>query len=268
MCMFKSRMRDDVTTKIFVIGVRQVFGPNGNRIYRCYFHSPCMSIVFIICVVDMHVQRIPIFCFILFWTALSSPPKLTNYEITQRLGHSRSPKRSPSVILQSQDHVHWQPMIVASPSKRDDEEEDYLRVRSINILSTTVPIVAATHHLDMFYNSILYNALTLWTSLPPQLTLTMSLGCLQVRMSVVWKHGTPRGIPWAFVRNFARNMLGMTHKGFAGTYDMYYSSIPDGLRPEISVQVSLRVAWTSIGWRPGTQTPSRSIPRAVDSSLR
>ncbi len=252
----------------FVMDVRQVFSPNGNTIYRCYFHRPCMSIVLLTCVVDMHVQGIPFFCCVLSWIAWSSRPILASYEMAQRHEYGRSPKRSPSVRPQSQDHVHPQPMIVASSSKRDDEEEDYLRVRSINILSTTVPIVAATHHLDMLYNSILYNALTLWTSLPPQLTLTMSLGCLQIRMSVVWNHGTPRGIPWAFVRNFARNMLGMTHRGFAGTYDMYYSSVPDGLRPEISVQVGLRVAWTSIGWRPETQSPPRSIPRAVDSSLR
>lgn len=214
----------------------------------------------------MHDQRILCFCFLFVQTALSIPPISESYGRVQRLGHSRSPQDSRSVYSQFEHHGNPQPMAVARSSKRDDDEEDDLRVRHIDILTTTIPLVEATHGLEVFYNFILYNALETWINTPPQLALSISLGCLQVRMSVIWNDGPPRGIPWAFVRNFARNMLAMTRCGFAGTYDMYYSSIPGARRPVRSVQVSLRVCRTSITCHHQPQRPSGSLPSAIDPS--
>lgn len=129
--------------------------------------------------------------------------------------------------------------------KRNDEHNDGLRVRRIDIVSGSVPIAAAAHALEMFYNAILYNALAPWCSVPPQQALVMTLGPLQLTMNVVFDSGVPRGIPWAFVRNFARNMLAMTARGFTGTFDMYYET-DDGLSfnahlPSLGVEVHLRV---------------------------
>lgn len=221
--------------------------PNGKSIYRCYLQRPCESAVTVTFVVDMHGLRFMFFCFLFFQTASSFPPIAENYERAPRLGYRQD---SCSVISQSEHHGTPQTMVVARSSKRNDDEDDDLRIRNINILTTTVPLIAAMHDLDMFYNSILYNALAPWINMPPQTALSITCGCLQLKISVVVNYGPPRGIPWAFVRNFARNMLVMTHGGFAGTYDMYYSSIRGAFRPEFSVQVSLRVCWKNVGWNP------------------
>ena len=107
--------------------------------------------------------------------------------------------------------------------KRDDEQSDNLRIRRIDILSGSIPIAVAAHSLELFYHAILYNALAPWSVWPPQQALVMTMGPLQLTMNVVYDGGVPQGIPWAFIRNFARNMMAMTALGFTGTYDMYYS---------------------------------------------
>lgn len=108
--------------------------------------------------------------------------------------------------------------------KRDDEQSDPLRIRRIEILTSNIPIATAAQSLEMFYNAILYNALAPWCILAPQQILVMTMGPLKLTMEVVLNGGAPQGIPWAFVRNFARNMLAMTALGFTGTYDMYYGT--------------------------------------------
>ena len=132
-------------------------------------------------------------------------------------------------------------------ARRDDEQGDSLRIRRIVIVTASIPIVAAAHSLERFYNAILFNALAPWCSLPPQRSLQMTMGPLQLSMEVVDNYGIPQGIPWAFVRNFARNMLAMTALGFTGTFNMYYDT--DGSFPfnarflNFGVDVRLRILW-------------------------
>lgn len=121
-------------------------------------------------------------------------------------------------------HVSLRP--ADAMSKRDDEQSDDLRIRRIDILSSSIPIAVAAHSLELFYHAILYNALAPWSVWPPQQALVMTMGHLQLTMNVVYDGGVRQGIPWAFVRNFARNMIAMTALGFTGTYDMYYSRHP------------------------------------------
>lgn len=129
--------------------------------------------------------------------------------------------------------------------KRDDEQGDPLRIRKIVIVSGSVPIAASAHSFEFFYNSILFQALAPWCFLPPQGALVMTMGPLQLTMTIVYNGGVPQGIPWAFVRNFARNMLAMTARGFTGTYDMYYSTDfgYSPLLPGLGVDVQLRILW-------------------------
>lgn len=138
-------------------------------------------------------------------------------------------------------------------AKRDDEQSDDLRVRSIEILTGSIPIAVAANSLELFYNAILYNALAPWCTRPPQQALVMTMGPLQLTMNVVVDSGVAQGIPWPFVRNFARNMLAMTALGFTGTYDIYYSrhsvsttgfGIPfNPGNPNLAVEVRLRILW-------------------------
>ena len=130
-------------------------------------------------------------------------------------------------------------------TKRDDNETDDIRIGGVRILTSSVPIAAAAYSLEIFYNAILYNALTLWSTQPPQQMLSVTMGPLQLTMAVVFNDGVPQGIPWDFVRNFARNMMGVTALGFTGTYDMSYtrkrglSLSPMGL----GVEVRFRILW-------------------------
>lgn len=130
-------------------------------------------------------------------------------------------------------------------SRRDDVLDDDLVARHIQIVTSTVPIADAVNALQVFYNSILYNALAPWGNMEPQVALRMTMGCLELTMEVVSdRTRTRRGIPWAFVRNFARNMLTMTTMGFTGTYDMYYSTnLGYYFNPDLGVEVHLRVLW-------------------------
>ena len=138
-------------------------------------------------------------------------------------------------------------------AKRDDEQSDDLRVRSIEILTGSVPIAVAASSLELFYNAILFNALAPWCTRPPQQHLVMTMGPLQLTMTVVVDSGVAQGIPWAFVRNFARNMLGVTALGFTGTYNMCYSRHSESTTgfgipftpatPDLAVEVRLRILW-------------------------
>ena len=131
--------------------------------------------------------------------------------------------------------------------KRNDEAIDDLWIRRINILTSSIPITPAALCLDRFYNSILTNAWAPWSSLPRQGNLVMTLGRLQLTMTVVLDSGIPQGIPWAFVRNFAQNMLAMTAMGFTGTYHMYFMRhdlLPFNPHlPNLGVDVRLRILW-------------------------
>ena len=133
--------------------------------------------------------------------------------------------------------------------ERDDEQDDDLRIRGIILQTCHIPITAAAYSLEIFYNAILINALGTWRSMEPQQNLVMTMGPLQLSMTIVLDSSVPQGIPWAFVRNFARNMVAMTAMGFAGTYDMYYtrfdtsgSSFSSPL-PNLGVHVVFRVSW-------------------------
>ena len=107
-------------------------------------------------------------------------------------------------------------------TKRDDDQNDDLRVREIKILTISVPVTVAANALEHFYNVVLFNALNPWGSQPPQQLVSLTMGPLHLTMTVAIDDGVPQGIPWDFVRNFARNMLAVTAMGFTGTYDMYY----------------------------------------------
>lgn len=133
--------------------------------------------------------------------------------------------------------------------KRDNDENDDMKIRRIEIVTGSVPIATAAHSLEGFYSAILSNALTSWCNQLPQQALVMTMGPLQLTMNVVVNSGVPQGIPWAFVRNFARNMLAMTSMGFTGSYNMYYSRLMDYELPfnpgvvNIGVEVRLSILW-------------------------
>ena len=127
--------------------------------------------------------------------------------------------------------------------KRVDDQVDDLWVRSINILTSSIPSSAAAAQLEEFYYSILCNTLAAWAQQPAQQMLFLNMGRLQLSMSVVMNSGAPQGIPWAFVRNFARNMLMMTRLGFVGTYNMYYMRHSNPSLPNLGVEVRLRILW-------------------------
>ncbi|KAL9133219.1 MAG: hypothetical protein Q9175_005603 [Cornicularia normoerica] len=167
----------------------------------------------------------------------SSPDKSQGAAILPQQPASQGSHKSQHVSLRS----------AGAMIQRDDEQSDDLRIIRIDIVTGSIPILAAANSLDMFYNAILYNALAPWCSVPPQQTLVITMGHLQLTMNVVFDDGVPRGIPWAFVRNFARNMLGMTAMGFTGTFDMYYAT-DYGLSfnhdlPNLGVEVRLRIVW-------------------------
>lgn len=150
-----------------------------------------------------------------------------------------------------------QSLIEHIPTKRDEYEADELTIGSIRILSSSVPIQTAVQSLELFYNQILYNARVHWIGIEPQFTLQLNVGCLQLTMSIAFNHGVVRGIPWSFVRNFARNMLVMTRSGFTGTYNMLYLSRNGAFNPVFGVDVSFRVLWECIG-PPQSRPPDRS----------
>lgn len=131
-------------------------------------------------------------------------------------------------------------------TKRTDNDDDDLRIRYVQILTSTVPILSAARELDRLYNNILYNALVLWASIPLSQRLTFRMGCLELTMHVGFSRGTPRSIPWAFVRNFCRNMLAATRTGFVGTYRMSFASIFGEWNPELRIEVELRIRWEEL----------------------
>ena len=129
--------------------------------------------------------------------------------------------------------------------KRDDNDDDDLRVRNINILTTVMPVPFAAQYLGYFYNSLLYNALVPWSNVAPQFNLRMTMGPLDLTMRIVFDtNSPPRRIPWAFVRNFARNMLMMTQLGFTGTYVMLYKT-SYATDNNICVEVRLNILWSN-----------------------
>lgn len=195
-----------------------------------------------------------------FWqTARVSPSSPPTYEV-EELANGRMPEDQHYRLSHSGGHRVPQGMNLGRAQKRDDQEEDDFRVQSIDIVTSTLPIIDAAHNFEMFYGAILYNALAPWANSPPQMALVMTLGCLQLSMSIEIYFGPPRGIPWAFVRNFATNMLTMTRMGFAGTYDMYYVSNHGVATPEYGLRVTLRISWPSIGRHLAPSENRRSLP--------
>ena len=169
-----------------------------------------------------------------------SPDRTQGSAIRPQYPSSRESYKSQHVSLRSTDAI----------TRRDDDLIDALRIRRIIIVTGSIPIVpvaVAALSLERFYDTILSHTLAPWRSLPPQQALAINMGPLQLTMNVVYSNGIPQGIPWAFVRNFARNMLAMTALGFTGTYNMYYDtddgSSPDRLLPNFGVDVRLRVLW-------------------------
>ena len=129
-------------------------------------------------------------------------------------------------LTRGQTENHLSSEQTVSLGERSDDAND-LVVQQINIRTSTIPVVHAAHFLEHFYNSILYNALAPWSTMEPQLRLRMTMGSLELTMMVAFNAGgTPRGIPWSFVRDFARNMLVMTRMGFTGTYEYVIFSKP------------------------------------------
>ena len=132
-------------------------------------------------------------------------------------------------------------------SERDDNSDDDLRVQGVTILTTTVPIWDAVRVLAVFYGSILDRALSSWATIPEQPVVIINMGCLQLTINVPFAGDSPRAIPWAFVRNFARNMLAMTRRGFTGTYRMWFISAFGLGNAQLDVEVRLSVCWDRLG---------------------
>ena len=178
-----------------------------------------------------------------FISYASSVPRGDTYSSTDKSqGSAILPHHPSSRGSYRTHHVSIKP--TDALIKRDDDDD--LRVRWINIVSGSVPIAAAAHSLQMFYNAILFNTLTQWCTQPPQQVMVMTMGRLQLTMKIVVGSGVRQGIPWAFVRNFARNMLAMTAMGFTGTYDMVYLRVNDlfpSAPADIGVEVRLRFLW-------------------------
>lgn len=150
--------------------------------------------------------------------------------------------------LPSEDQYSTHGSLPTPLHKRNDEEDDDLRARRIEIMTIMIPLPTASHTLEYFYAHILFNALALWANVPPAPNLVFTLGCLELTMNVLSNHGPARGISWAFVRNFARNMIAMTRRGFVGTYRMYYSSIYGTCYcPQMAVEVELRIRADRVG---------------------
>lgn len=127
--------------------------------------------------------------------------------------------------------------------KRNDEQTDDLWVRRINILTNCIPYTSAAPFLALFYHILLFRTLESWHTRPPQPYLTMTMGRLRLTMRVVSDLGAQQRIPWAFVRNFAINMMAMTAMGFTGTYDMYYMTPPNPHLRNLAVEVRLGILW-------------------------
>ena len=167
--------------------------------------------------------------------------KTTITDVQVNRGPAMLPQHPWSQGSQTSDYVSSRQTGVMV--KRDDEQDDDLWVRTIQIISSTIPYRAAAPFLEQFYLSILYNALESWTSQPPQQKLFVTIGRLQLTMQVALDTGVRQGIPWAFVRNFARNMLMMTRLGFVGTYDMFFMRHYNPHSPILIVEVRLRISW-------------------------
>ena len=126
----------------------------------------------------------------------------------------------------------------------NDNDDDDLRIATVVVLTSTVPIWSAARALESFYTSILSHAMGPWANLRLLPRLDVDFGCLLLTMRVITGDRSPRrGIPWIFVRNFARNMLTMTRLGFTGTYSILYLSV---IGPDLGVVVELRVRWEEI----------------------
>lgn len=167
----------------------------------------------------------------------SRPGKIQNLAILPQHPSSRISDDKPSVSSP------W-----AGPMIKRDNEQDDLTVRRITVLTSSVPVPAATRFFEVFYRTLLYHTLDIWSRQPPQHQLVLRMGHLQLTMNVMFSWGPPQAIPWAFVVDFARNMLTMTGLGFAGTYDMYYTR-GDHWRwhdfGNLGVEVHLRFLWGS-----------------------
>ena len=192
---------------------------------------------------------------LLFLSALSSafalPRGATDLSLDESQGTAIMPLPGSSQGSFKSHHVSLRS--TDAMTKRDDEQSDDLRIRRIEILTSSIPIAVAAYSLEMFYNAILHNALAPWCTRPPQQALVMTMGPLQLTMTVVANSGVAQGIPWPFVRNFARNMLAMTALGFTGTYNMFYSRHSVSTRgfgipftpdtPDLAVEVRLGILW-------------------------
>ena len=108
-----------------------------------------------------------------------------------------------------------------------------------------MPLVNAAEALLSFYNNILLQTLNPWANEEPQLALTISMGHLELTMAVVPDSSRNfQGIPWSFVRTFARDMVIMTCAGFTGTFVMQFSTDRGyNAIPDLTVEVRLRILW-------------------------
>ena len=102
--------------------------------------------------------------------------------------------------------------------KRDDEQDDGLSIRGIQDCEWRRSCRSRSP-LPSYPTRSLFGMLgILGASVSSVLVITM--GCLQLTLTVVLDSGVPRGIPWAFVRNFARKMRAMTGLGFPRSNDV------------------------------------------------
>ena len=154
---------------------------------------------------------------------------------------------SPATAVGATGHSTSQLLATGLRKRTDIDEDDDLVIKTIEILTSTVPVWEAARSFERFYTTILYNVLAHWANTPLQSRIVVEMGCLQLTMTVAFDHEMPRGIPWTFVTNFARNMLAVTRCGFVGTYNMQYASMFGPFRPEFGVEVRLRVRWEDIG---------------------
>ena len=132
--------------------------------------------------------------------------------------------------------------------RMENDVDDDLRIGNIQILTATVPVWSAAQVLETFYSSIFENALGPWANIPLPTHLILNYGCLELTMTLTHTDGDiPRGIPWAFVRNWSWNMLCVTRLGFVGTYRMRYASVFGILNPSLGIEVCLSINWERLG---------------------
>ena len=147
----------------------------------------------------------------------------------------------PPTMRNDNDYIHHNAM-------RHNLEQrstglDFVQATSLRYI---VPAEIATQSLHFFYEAIALKASGAWKSLPPERTLTITVGGLVLSLL------SDAPIPWDFVTHFADTMVYATELGVTTTYNNLHR------RPMLSasVTIALRVNEHATG----LEVRSQSIP--------